>query len=110
MEFSADFFVSTAVVEREVTLQDGTKVKCFFRKVSVYDWNRFIAHASSQIADERADASSILVSASVSDAAGKSVLPLEKARLLKKEVMDDMFKHALALNKRDDAEEKAGNA
>lgn len=104
MEISNDLFVSPAVEKRTVKLPDGSEHEFYFRKVSSYENSRFVTHVHSKIADERADAPNIMVAASVCDAAGKPILSIEKARLLKGEVLDQMFGFAIEVNRREKAE------
>lgn len=101
------FFVSPSVNKRTVTLADGSVHELYFRKVSSYDYSRFIAHAGSKVPDERAEAANILVAASLCEADGKPVLTVEKARSLKSEALDPLFTAALEVNQREGA---PGNA
>lgn len=104
MTISESFFVSPSVNKRTVKLGDGTEHELHFRKVSSYEHSRFIAHAGSKVADERADAPNILVAASLCGADGKPIITVEKARELKGEVLDQMFTHALEVNRREKPE------
>lgn len=101
------FFVSPSVNKRTVKLADGTEHELYFRKVSSYDYSRFIAHWSHNDPTIKADAALVLVSASLCEADGKPVITVEKARSLKPEALDPMFAAALDVNKKEAAE---GNA
>lgn len=101
------FFVSPSVNKRTVRLPDGTEHELYFRKVSSYDYSRFIAHAGSKVPDERAEAAHILVAASLCEADGKPAITVERARTLKPEALDPIFAMAMEINKR---EEVQGNA
>lgn len=95
------FFVSPSVNKRTVKLGDGSEHDLYFRKVSSYDYSRFLAHAGSKIPDERAEAAHILVAASLCESDGKPVITVEKARTLKSEALDPLFAAALEINKKD---------
>lgn len=100
------FFVSPSVNKRTVKLGE-TEHELYFRKVSSYDYSRFLSHISSKVSDERAEAPHILVAASLCESDGKPVLTVEKARTLKSEALDALFSAALDVNKKEPAE---GNA
>lgn len=100
------FFVSSAVNKRTIKLGDGEH-ELYFRKVSSYDYSRFLAHASSKLPDERAEAAHILVAASLCESDGKAALTVERARQLKGEALDALFAAAMEVNKREPVE---GNA
>ena len=101
------FFVSPSVNKRTVKLADGTEHELYFRKVSSYDYNRFIQNWTSKVPDERAEAPHLLVVASLCESDGKPVLTMDKAKQLKSEVLDPLFLAAFDLNKKEAAE---GNA
>lgn len=101
------FFVSPSVNKRTVQLADGTEHELYFCKVSSYEYNRFLHHLGSKVADDRAEAPHILVAASLCEPNGKPVLTLEKSKSLKPEVLDLLFEKAFEINKKVPAE---GNA
>ncbi|UXC34779.1 hypothetical protein [Cupriavidus gilardii] len=104
---SESFFTPSAVNKRTIKLADGTEHELYFRKVSSYDYSRFLAYAASKVPEERAEAAHVLVAASLCEADGKPALTVEKARTLKSEALDPLFAAAMEVNKREPVE---GNA
>lgn len=102
------FFVSPEVVGKDVQLKDGSTHKLYFRRVSSYDYQRFLNCLRSPSIDDRGMAYHVLVAASLCDADGKAALTLEKAKELEEAVLERLFSAALELNRR--VEDKQGNA
>lgn len=102
------FFVSPEVIGKDVQLKDGSTHKLYFRRVSSYDYQRFLNCLRSPSIDDRGMAYHVLVAASLCDADGKSALTLEKAKELEEAVLERLFAAALELNRR--AEDGSGNA
>lgn len=95
----AKFFVSAEIVEREVLLGDGATHKVSFRKVSSFDWGRFIQHLRSTSADERAGAQPLLIAASLCEPDGAAAMSLEEAQTLDPAVSDALFEQAYGVCK-----------
>ncbi|WP_447639583.1 hypothetical protein [Pandoraea norimbergensis] len=102
------FFVSPEVVGKDVQLKDGSTHKLHFRRVSSYDYQRFLNCLRSPSIDDRGMAYHVLVAASLCDEDGKPALSLEKAKELEEGVLERLFAAALDLNKR--VEDEPGNA
>jgi len=102
------FFVSPEVVGKDLELKDGSTHKLYFRRVSSYDYQRFLNCLRSSSIDDRGMAYHVLVAASLCDADGKAALTLEKAKELEEAVLERLFAAALELNRR--VEDEQGNA
>lgn len=102
------FFVSPEVVGKDIQLKDGSTHQLYFRRVSSYDYQRFLNCLRSPAIDDRGMAYHVLVAASLCDADGKVALTLEKAKELEEGVLERLFAAALELNKRQ--EDEPGNA
>ena len=97
MALSKDFFVSPEIGEREVKLPGGVQ-KLWFRKVSSFDWERFLSAARSQDIDQRALRTHILIAAALCDPDGKAALTIEDAQKLVPDVAAAIYTEAFLFN------------
>ena len=93
------FFVSPTVHERTVTLGDGSEHVLFFRELSITEFRRFAIAEQSQDDEVRAESIPRLIAASMCEPDGSEAISLEKARTLKPEVANALFKAALSVNR-----------
>lgn len=108
MALSKDFFVSPEIGEREVKLPGGVQ-KLWFRKVSSFDWERFLSAARSQDIDQRALRTHILIAAALCDPDGKAALTIEDAQKLVPDVAAAIYTEAFMFNHKPPEEPAEGN-
>lgn len=77
------FFASDELIEREVTLGDGTKHTLHFKELPVTTFRKFAIAESSQDEDARAGAMAKLICESVCNPDGKLAMSYQKALTLK---------------------------
>lgn len=82
-KLAASLFVSDAVHERTVTLEDGTEHVLYFKEVSAVEFRKFHIAERSDDEDVRAGSMAKLIAASLCDATGKPALTLKQALTLK---------------------------
>jgi hypothetical protein len=107
MPLDDSLFVSGAVVERTVTLGDGSERKLWFKEVGGTDYRFFQLAESSD--DELTRASSIarLIAAAVCEPDGKPCMSAERAMQLKPHVQTAMLKEILEMNRVSREEKKS---
>jgi len=108
MALPKDFFVSPEVGERDVKMPGGTQ-KLWFRKVSSFDWERFLSAARSQDIDQRAMRTHILIAAALCDPDGEPALTIEKAQKLLPDVAAAIYTEAFLFNHKPVQEAEEGN-
>jgi hypothetical protein len=99
-----DLFITPVIEERPVALPGGTQ-KLHFRKVSSFDWERFVECLRSRDPDQRAVATHVLIAASLCEADGSDAITIEKAKALLPDVAASIYIHALDMNRKKKAEE-----
>lgn len=108
MALPKGFFVSPEIGEREVKLPGGVE-KLWFRKVSSFDWERFLSAARSQDIDQRAMRTHILIAAALCDPDGETSLTIEQAQKLVPEVAAAIYTEAFLFNHKPTVEVESGN-
>lgn len=107
-----DLFVTPAIEERAVALPAGER-KLHFRKISSFDWERFVECLRSRDPDQRAVATHVLIAASLCEPDGSQAITIEKAKDLVPDAAAAIYLQALDMNRKkkaDEAEEGgAGN-
>lgn len=106
---NSDFFAKPVVEEHPVEI-NGVEEKLWFRKVSAYDWSRYLHHLMSGDVNQRASAQYVLIAASVADPDGKQAMTVEEAQTLRPEVAEPLYKKVSELNNWQKKVEAKGNA
>lgn len=98
MPLSDALFISEQIHEREVTLADGQKHVLYFKELPAVDFRSY--QLAEHSADETVRVTSMpkLVALSVCEPDGKPAMTLERAKMLKPEVMVALFSVILDLN------------
>lgn len=91
-------FVSDSIIERKVTLSDGSEHTLYFKELPAIEFRRFYLAERSGDDDKEAEAMAKLISASLCDADGKPAVTFKQALKLKTSAMQAISTEILEIN------------
>ena len=91
-------FVSEKVIEKEVTLSDGTSHKLYFKELPALEFRKFYIAEQSQDEDVQAASMAKLVAASLCEPDGKPAVTVKKALQLKGSALTAIVEAIMQIN------------
>jgi hypothetical protein len=91
-------FVSEKVIEKEVTLADGTSHKLYFKELPAVEFRKFYIAEQSQDEDVQAASMAKLVAASLCEPDGKPAITVKKALQLKGSALTAIVEAIMQVN------------
>lgn len=91
-------FVSDSVIEKPVTLPDGTTHTLYFKELPALEYRKFQLAEFSEDDEVKAASLALLISSSLCDQNGKPALTLQEAKRLKPKAMSAIFSAVLEIN------------
>ena len=92
------FFVSEKVIEKEVTLSDGTSHKLYFKELPALEFRKFYIAEQSKDEDVQDAAMAKLVAASLCEPDGKPAITVKKALKLNGSALTAIFEAIIQVN------------
>lgn len=93
-----DMFASDAIIEKEVTLGDGSKHTLYFKELTAIEFKQHIAAEQSKDAKIRDNAAARLIARSLVEPNGRRALSAERAAALKPAVSGAIFMTIMEIN------------
>jgi len=91
-------FVSEKVIEKEVTLSDGTVHKLYFKELPAVEFRKFYIAEQSQDEDVQASSMAKMVAASLCEPDGKPAITVKKALQLKGSALTAIVEAIMQIN------------
>jgi len=91
-------FVSDKVIEKEVTLADGTVHKLYFKELPAVDFRKFYLAEQSPDEDIQASSMAKLVATSLCEPDGKPAITVKKALMLKGSALSAIVNAIMEVN------------
>ena len=92
-----NFFVSTEIHKKTITLADGSEHELYFRELPVSDYRKFQIAEASDDEDVRAGSMAKMIAASLCEADGSPSMTYEQALTLKPNVNSRLFDAVLSV-------------
>lgn len=93
-----DMFASDAVVEKEITLGDGSKRTLYFKELNAIEFKQHIAAEQSKVPKVREQSAARLIAKSVVEPDGRRALTAQQAGRLKPAVSAALFLAIMEVN------------